>query len=257
MLPEAIGGLLALAVGDRRRRNSTPDHPLRVLSDLAGMIDPDFGTSSEIRARLLRAVLDWMRRHRASGEQWSVATEALAGNFSVEVSGHWPDPGAPNQITLAHGVDAAENLSKLLVLWEQAVPLLTCDTESEDSAPCPPVVLVALLDMALGWDRLGLGVAPRGQTPSAEQMRWGVEGGRRILASLHPLLQNSPGAAMRAHRELARIRGRAQTAGQKLPTFDVDSDLQSFCEWGSVEFTHDYEAATGLLHGWVTPDLAC
>ncbi|MEU3862971.1 hypothetical protein AB0F03_37825, partial [Streptomyces sp. NPDC028722] len=140
-----------------------------------------------------------------------------------------------NKVTLAHGVDAAKNLSKLLGLWEQAVPLLTCDTESEDRVPCPPVALVALLDMALGWVRLGLGVAPRGQTPSSEQMQWGVEGGRRILASLHPLLQNSPGAAMRAHRELARIRDRAQTAGQKLPTFDVDSDLQSFCEWGSVE----------------------
>ena len=49
---------------------------------------------------------------------------------------------------------------------------------------------------------------------------------------------------MRAHRELARIRDRAQTAGQKLPTFDVDADLQSFCEWESVDFTHDYKAAT-------------
>lgn len=78
LLPEAIEGLLTLAVGDRRRRNSTPDHPLRVLSDLAGVIDPDFGTSLEIRARLLRAVLGWMRRHRASGEQWSVATETPA-----------------------------------------------------------------------------------------------------------------------------------------------------------------------------------
>jgi hypothetical protein len=49
---------------------------------------------------------------------------------------------------------------------------------------------------------------------------------------------------MRAHRELARIQDRAQKAGQKLPTFDIESDLQSFCEWGSVDFTHDYEAAT-------------
>ncbi|MGW5212694.1 hypothetical protein ACWEQO_16175 [Streptomyces sp. NPDC004051] len=244
LLPEAIGGLLVLAVGDRRRRNSTPDHPLRVLSDLAGVIDPDFGTSLEIRTRLLRAVLDWMRRHRASVEQWSVATEALAGIFSVEVSGNWPDPGAPNTVTLAHGVDTADNLSRLLGLWKQVVPLLTCDATSGDGMPCPPVALVALLDMALGWVRLGLGVAPRGQTPSAEQMRWGVEGGRRILESLRPLLQNSPGAVMRAHRELARMQGRAQKAGQKLPTFDVDSDLQSFCEWGSVDFTHDYEAAT-------------
>ncbi len=244
LLPEAIGGLLALAVGDRRRRNSTPDHPLRVLCDLASMIDPDFGTSLEIRTRLLRAVLDWMRHHRASVEQWSVATEALAGIFNFEVSGNWPDPGAPTTVTLAHGVDSADNLSRLLRLWEQVVPLLISDATRGDKVPCPPVALVPLLDMALGWVRLGLGVASRGQTPTAEQIRCGAEGGRSILVSLHPLLQNSPGAVMRAHRELALMQGRAQTAGQKLPTFDVDPDLQSFCEWGSVDFTRDYEAAT-------------
>ncbi|OKJ94559.1 hypothetical protein AMK26_32570 [Streptomyces sp. CB03234] len=243
LLPEAIAGLLALAIGDGRRRNSTPDHPLRVLSDLAAVIDPDFGTSLDIRTRLLRAVLDWIRNDCRAEEQWCVATEALAGIFSVEVSGNWQDPGALNTFTIANGIDAADNLSGLLRLWEQVVLLLTSDASDGDRVSCPPRALIVLLDMALGWVRLGLGVALKGQTPSAKQMQYGAEGGHRILDTLHPLLQRSAGTALRAHRELAHLHSRARAAGHELPVFDIDPDLQSFCEWGGIDCTDDYGTA--------------
>ncbi|RNF94876.1 hypothetical protein EEJ42_38090 [Streptomyces botrytidirepellens] len=243
LLPEAVAGLLSLAVGDERRRHSTADHPLRVLSDLAGMIDPDFGTSLEIRTRLLQAVLRWAKRHHGSVDQWRVAAEALAGIFSVEVSGNWPDPGAPHTVTFAHGVETAANLSRLLGLWEQVVPLLTAQATTADEIPCPPPALVCLLDMALGWVRLGQGITARGETPSAEQMRCGAEGGSRILAVLHPLLQRNPGTALRAHLALGPLQHRAQAAGQPLPAFDVDPDLQAFCERRSADFSDDFKTA--------------
>ncbi|MFF5687334.1 hypothetical protein ACFY73_22070 [Streptomyces albidoflavus] len=247
LLPEAIAGLLAMAVGDNRRRHSTPLHPLRVLSDLAGVIDPDFGTSLEIRTRLLRTVLAWIRDHCSSDEQWCVAGEALAGIFSVEVSGNWSEPGTHDTYTFARGIDAADNLAGLIGLWEQVVPLLTSDEGFENRAPCPPRALIALLEMALGWVRLGLGVSSQ-EAVSAEQTQYGVEGGRRILDTLYPLLQRSAGTALRAHRGLANIHDRAREAGYELPVFDVDPDLQSFCEWGNADFISDVETATEQVH---------
>jgi hypothetical protein len=69
LLTEAIAGLLDLAAGDNRPRHQNPDHPLRVLADLAVQVDPDFGTSVEPRRAILRATLGWLRREQ-TGEGW-------------------------------------------------------------------------------------------------------------------------------------------------------------------------------------------
>ncbi|MFF9364461.1 hypothetical protein [Streptomyces griseoluteus] len=245
LLPQAVDGLLSLAVGDTRRRPSTPDHPLRVLTDLAGMIDPDFGTVPNIRARLLRMVLDWLQEHHSSAEQWSVATEAMAGIFGVEVSGHWPSPGAVDTITLVQGVDNAASLSGLLRLWEQVVPALNGEIVREGGIPCPPGALVALFETARGWVRLAVD-----EDVSAEQRQCGAEGAILLLDTLRPLLQRSPGAALRAQRDLARLRRRAEAAGHPLPDFDIDPDLTAFCEWAGIDFTADHEvAAEGVFAG--------
>ena len=230
LLPEAVAGLLDLAVGDHRPRHSTPQHPLRVLSDLAGIIDPDFGTEIEIRRRLLRSALDWLRTHREASH-WAVATEMLASVFTVEVSGNWPDPGAPNTVTISRGIDRAENLAQLISLWEQVAAALDAADEPESPNGCPPSALVPLLDLALAWLRLGEGHATGHAGPTDEQKRLGVEGGSRILATLHPLLQASPGLALRAQRTLDSLRERDGT-GRELPSFNVDPDLEAFAGRG-------------------------
>lgn len=245
LLPEAVEGLLSLAVGDTRRRNSTPEHPLRVLSDLAGVIDPDFGTSLEIRARLLQAVLSWMRKHRSSVEHWSVATEAVAGIFSVGVSGDWTNPGALDTITLVRGIDSADNLSGLLRLWDQVVSALNSEPTQEGDIACPPAALVVLLETALEWVRLGLNTAAgQDRAPSAAQRQCGAEGGSLLMDTLRPLLLRNPGTALRAHRELAWLRPQAEEVGYLLPEFDIDPDLEAFCEWASARIAPDYEEAT-------------
>jgi hypothetical protein len=58
LVPEAVSGLLDLVVDDLRPRS--PEHPLRVLGNLAGRIDPDFGTEVGTRERLLSCTLDWL-----------------------------------------------------------------------------------------------------------------------------------------------------------------------------------------------------
>lgn len=162
LLPEAVTGLLDLAVGDNRPHHSTPQHPLRVLSDVANAIDPDFGTAFEIRGLLLRPVLEWLRTHRAPSH-WAVATEVLASVFAVETSGNWPDPGDLNTLTLAQGVESAENLARLISLWDQVVPVLA-DTEGQDDLSSVPAAVVPLLDLAGSWVRLGEGFVPRQTT---------------------------------------------------------------------------------------------
>ncbi|WP_338671797.1 hypothetical protein V1460_02260 [Streptomyces sp. SCSIO 30461] len=230
LLPEAVAGLLDLAVGDHRPRHSTPQHPLRVLSDLAGIIDPDFGTEIEIRRLLLRSALDWLRTHREASH-WAVATEMLASIFTVEVSGNWTDPGAPNTVTMSRGIDRAENLAQLISLWEQVAAVLDAADEWESPYGCPPSALVPLLDLALTWLRLGEGHATGHAGPSDEQKRLGVEGGSRILATLYPLLQASPGLVLRAQRMLDSLRERDGT-GRELPSFNVDPDLEAFAGRG-------------------------
>ncbi|MFI9584386.1 hypothetical protein ACIHCQ_21680 [Streptomyces sp. NPDC052236] len=244
LLPEAVTGLLDLAVGDDRPRHSTPEHPLRVLSDVANAIDPDFGTSFEIRALLLRPVLEWLRTHRAP-PQWAVATEMLASIFAVEMSGNWTDPGAPNTVTLAHGVESAENLARIIPLWNQVVPVLA-ESEGQDGLICAPSAIVPLLDLAGSWVRLGEGFAPHGGEPIEEQKRLGAEGGARILATLHPLLQAFPGLALRAQRMLNAAYAPGGSTDRRLPVFDIDPDVESFTgrsRWD--EFDTSDEAARG------------
>lgn len=230
LLPEAVTGLLDLAVSDNRPRHATPEHPLRVLSDAAKAKDPDFGTLFEIRRLLLRPVLEWLQTHRTP-PGWAVATEVLASVFAVETSGNWTDPGAPNTLTLAQGVESAENLGSLISLWDQVAPMLA-GTEGQDDLSSAPAAVVPLLDLACAWVRLGEGFVPHDGEPSEEQKGRGAEGGARILATLHPLLQTYPGLALRARRMLKAAYARAGDADRRVPVLDIDPDLESFTSLG-------------------------
>ncbi|MFD3943267.1 hypothetical protein [Streptomyces sp. NPDC058579] len=229
LLPEAIAALLDLAVGDERPRHSTPQHPLRVLDDVAKSIDPDFGTVFEIRGLLLKPVLEWLSTHRSPAE-WGVGTEVLASVFSAETSGTWTDPGSPNTVTLARGVESAENLARLISLWDQVAPVIE-ETDRPDGLNNAPAAVVPLLDLAGSWVRLGEGFVPHNSEPSKEQKNQGAKGGARMLATLHDLLQTFPGLALRARRMLNAAYARAGDAGRNLPALDVDPDVEFFTGW--------------------------
>ncbi|MFJ8301475.1 hypothetical protein ACIQ9R_36990 [Streptomyces sp. NPDC094447] len=244
LLPEAITALLELAVGDERPRHSTPQHPLRVLDDVAKTIDPDFGTVFEVRRLLLKPVLEWLRAHRSPAE-WAVATEVLASVFSPETSGTWTDPGNPNTITLAQGVESAENLARLISLWDQVAPVIE-EAERQDSLNSAPAAVVPLLDLAGSWVRLGEGFVPHNSEPSKEQKKQGAQGGARMLATLHHLLQAFPGLALRARRMLNAAYARAGDEGRTLPALDIDPDVELFTGWSRrAAMGHQDETAPG------------
>ncbi len=232
LLPEAVTGLLDLAVGDDRPRHSNPQHPLRVLNDLANIVDPDFGTLFEIRRLLLQSVLGWLRVHRAPAD-WAVTTEVLKGIFAIEMSGSWSDPGDPKTVTVARGVESAENLIRLISLWDQVVPVVG-EAGGPDGLRSAPAAVVPLLDLAASWVRLGEGFAPHNGEPDEQQQKQGAKGGILILATLHHLLRKFPGLALRARRILNAAYRRAGGEERDLLPLDVDPDLDAFTSsmWG-------------------------
>ncbi|MFE3787393.1 hypothetical protein [Streptomyces goshikiensis] len=244
LLPEAVTGLLDLAVGDDRPRNSTPQHPLRVLDGVAKAIDPDFGTLFEVRELLLKPVLDWLRTHH-SPDEWVVAAEVLASVFAVETSGNWSDPGNPSTVTLAQGVESAENLARLITLWDRVVPMVE-EREGQDALRSAPAAVIPLLDLAGSWVRLGEGFVPHSGEPSEAQKSKGREGGARILDALHPLLQTFPGLALRTRRTLNAAYARAGDGIRRMPALDVDPDLEAFTGWGRWD---DTDTRDGVAQG--------
>jgi hypothetical protein len=67
LVPDAIHGLLDLAIGDDRPLHSNLDHPLRVLGDVARSIDPDYGTTNDVSAVIARTVGHWLRAMPVQG----------------------------------------------------------------------------------------------------------------------------------------------------------------------------------------------
>ena len=223
VLPDAVSGLLDLAVGDNRPRPQTPDHPLRVLAETAGRIDPDFGTDVTIRERILGCTLTWLAEARDIG-RWMTAAEMLSAIFTTEVSGTWPDPGAPDTVTISQGIDSAAHLEHLIDLWDRAAGTINGGGEA-GQPQCPPQALAVLVDLAGEWMRLGSASAPSDMEVSAEQRRAGTRGGRTILESLRPAVQAVPGLAIRAQR-LIDEQTRQGAAGDSLTPFNVDRDLR-------------------------------
>lgn len=219
VLPEAVAALLDLAVGDTRPRHSTPDHPLRVLGDLANMIDPDRGTFVEIREQLLTITLEWIAAHPAPA-RWAVAVELLAKVFSPEVQGAWSDPGNLNTFSFSQGYDTAANLRRLLELVPRLADLFTQDPQA-----CPPEALRPLVDLVGEWFRLAAGIRHGTTELNLEQRHAGRTGARCILEAIRPTVQPHPGLALRAQRVLEHRPSDDQDDADPPVAFELDPDL--------------------------------
>jgi hypothetical protein len=224
ILPAAVFGLLDLATNDLRPRAQTPQHPLRVLTEMAGNYDPDFGTQFEARERLLECVLEWLSTNR-DVRGWEVAAELIAAIFTIEASGHWGDPGDPNTVTILQGVENAEILERLVTLWRKVESALRTEREAVVSR-CTPQALAHLIDLANKWLRLSAGLSPGRTAPGSAQMRAGARGGHAILESLRPAVQAVPGLALRAQRLLDDLRERSSDPDALPDGFEIDTDMR-------------------------------
>lgn len=216
LVPEAIIALLELSLGDDRPRPQNPDHPLRVLTDLAKGFHPDFGTSVEIRKLILDPALTWFIAD--CNRRWPVVAEVLEAVFAVRVSGSWPNLGQPHAITIADTLDSAENLNKLVILWTETVaPILK--PEVAPIVHLDPAPIARLLDLADEWLRLGSGRHLGQEQATDEHREVGAAGGEQIIATIRSHLQAHPGLALRGQRILE------DNARSDLESFSLDPDL--------------------------------
>jgi hypothetical protein len=235
VLPDAVVGLLDLSVGDSRPRPQNPDHPLRVLADLATHVDPDFGVNTEIRRRLLQPALAWLRE-QATADRWRIIAELLAAIFSIRVVGNWTDPGNPRTVTFTRGLDTPAHLDELIEMWSSTVDAALAGADHPEVVSIPADAMVLLLDLADEWLRLGTARLPEREHVSDEHAHAGALGGERILETLRPHLLRFAGLALRAQ----RIRDESDRSD--LDAFELDRDLIAFVgERPALEFD-DYDA---------------
>jgi hypothetical protein len=220
LLPDAIHGLLDLAIGDDRPLRSNPDHPLRVLGDVARGIDPDYGTTNDGSAVIARTVARWLRATPISGTRLIVAARAWAEILSPEVSGVWPTPGSFSVIAHSNGYDSGDHLHELATLWTEHVrPLLPSFVgNAGESAECG-AALYALIDLAEAWLRLESRLVLDAERVNDDQVLAATEGVRRMINDLRPLVQGVPGLALRTQR-LLRWCG-----AEDMATFEIDVQL--------------------------------
>lgn len=226
--PAAIRALLDMAVTGPRGRPQDPDDPVRVLGDLACRIDPDFGTNTLPRRRVVEATAAWIAV--SARERWPLGAEVIEAAMSPRVSGTWQGPGDQFTLTFSQGVDPAANLVETVTLWISVDKLLRSDHD------VPPGAIRYLLDLTDEWLRLGAARVPERDEVDEAQTDAGAAGGRAFLDSLRPHIAKSPGLALRAQQLLDDLQV------TDIEPFAVDDDMVDLVGRMPAWRADDYEA---------------
>lgn len=237
LLPEAIRGLLDLSVGDDRPRAQTVGHPVRLLTEFATLIDPDYGTSIRPRQSVLAVTIEWFRSCN-DRESWTVGAEVFAGVFSPHASGAWTDPGLPATLTYSSGVEAPVRLTEIIQLWiTDFQPLLQELSGDQDMQRLTVTALSHFLDTIAEWLRISVRHVPEPDRITDEHVVVARRGSRQMLQDLHLYLAAVPGLALRAQRLQD-----AHDVGDLAP-FTVDPQLATVVA-PEPRWTPDYETYT-------------
>jgi hypothetical protein len=196
---EAARGLLELAIDDDRPRHSHPDHPMRVIQEVTQYLDPDMGPVSELRERILRYTLDWFDEDPA-GERWRVLAEVSRHVFDPHVEGTWMDPGSRRKFTIARGLETAQALSKLVVLWDE----IDSRVQGVTGSALTHVAVSHFCEIFGVWSSLSFhsASASAGVGTSDEQRAKAREGSERVLHTLASLAERFPAVPIRVNRQL-------------------------------------------------------
>lgn len=109
--------LMERAVGDRRPKDSDPDHPMRLIQ---GHLAQPSGRL-EHRRELVRIVSQWVSENMDP----DVALEALCCALSPGHETITPDPGEGRKWTIRSGILPVESLKEIAKLWREALQLIT------------------------------------------------------------------------------------------------------------------------------------
>ena len=112
----ALRVLMKEAAGDDRPRSSTPDHPMRIVSDFLGRPSGML----EHRRWLVQIASEWAREDNNP----DVALEALCCALKPGFETTTTDPGRGYDVTIQAGVLPVQILRQIAELWDQALDII-------------------------------------------------------------------------------------------------------------------------------------
>lgn len=197
---EATRGLLELAIYDDRPRHQYPDHPMRVIQEMAQYLDPDTGPVDVLRERILTHALAWFDE-APSIERWRVLAELARYVFDPGVEGNWTDPGSHRRFTMARGLMTGSSMAPLLDMWQE----IDTRVRGEDGALLTHSAVAELCGIFRRWSSLTVHDGDDGVESSATHNAVTLEGARVVMATLAALSDRFPGVPIAVNRQLGLV----------------------------------------------------
>ena len=222
---EATHGLLDLAITDERPRHQCPDHPMRIIQDMAHYLDPDLGPVDTLRDQILKYTLEWFDED-PNAARWQVLAEVTRYVFDPRVEGNWSDPSSHLNFTMSQGVMATEAMRSLLGLWNT----IDSRVRGEAGSSITHRAVVQLCEVFDSWSAIAVGVTNNGIEATTKHKAVGAEGAELVLGTLAVLATRFKAVPIRVNKQLALVsmwNGRPTT----LAELQVDDDrLARFVE---------------------------
>jgi len=115
----AIPVLISEAIGDNRRLNATPEHPLRRLETWILSANPGTPSALDRRRMLIEAARKWVLEN----PEEPVGFKALLYALDPRFEGHVTAPGDDSSFTIRFGYLTADELNQLQEWWSQVIEL--------------------------------------------------------------------------------------------------------------------------------------
>lgn len=197
---EALHGLLDLAVVDQRPRHSHPDHPMRLVKELAQHLDPDAGPVSELRELVLDYALQWFDAC-PNEERWVALAEVVRYVLDPEVEGTWLDPGSHMTFTMARSIEPAPVVGRLIDRWNE----IDARVRSDAGRTLTHAAVAHLCGVFEIWATLSTGGPNDGLDVSVDHRAFALEGARRVRNTLECLGPRFPATPLRVNGHLSLV----------------------------------------------------
>lgn len=197
---EATHGLLDLAVSDDRPRHQHPDHPMRVIQDMAHYLDPDQGPVDTLRDRILKYALEWFDED-PNVTRWQGLAEVTHYVFDPRVEGNWADPSSHLSLTMSQGMMTPAAMESLLEHWS------TIDSRVRGHADSSIThsAVAQLCEIFDSWSAIAVGITNHAGDASPEHRIVGARGAELVLSTLTVLARRFTAVPIRVNRRLALV----------------------------------------------------
>lgn len=197
---EATHGLLDLAISDERPRHQHPEHPMRVIQDMAHYLDPDLGPVDTLRDLILQYTLEWFDEDPKAA-RWEVLAEVTKYVFDPRVEGNWSDPSSHLNLTLSQGVMTAEAMESLLGLWNT----IDSRVRGESISSITHRAVAQLCEIFDAWSGIAVGVTNHGGEASTAHRIVGAKGAELVLRTLTELAKRFTALPIRVNKRLTLV----------------------------------------------------